>query len=327
MRVLVTGSSGFVGSHLVEELVRRKYTVRILLRSPGTPKWLKDLPLEIAVASYDDRAALTKALSKVDIVFHVGGVTKALTAAGYLAGNAFPTKALLDAIVAAKIKLKRFVLVSSHAMMGPVASASESSAEDDPPHPLEAYGRSKLAAELVARAYSHRVPITIVRPPTVYGPRDVDCFEIFRMIKNGFNLYYGNAKKYTALIYVADLVDGLIRAATSRQAVNRAYFICNDEALTWRAFQTAIKKVMKKKTLTIYLPAWTTWVAVFFGELLMKCTKRAVILNREKAKLGRPPFWIASNKRARRELRFAPKYSLEEGLELTWRWYRDNGWL
>jgi len=327
MRVLVTGSSGFVGSHLVEELVRRKYTVRVLLRSAGIPKWFRDLPLEIVIAGYNDAGALRKAVDKVDIIFHVGGVTKALTPAGYLEGNALPTKALLDAVVAAKTRLKRFVLVSSHAMIGPVGSATESSCEDDVPHPVEEYGRSKLAAELVARSYSHLVPVTIVRPPTVYGPRDVDCLEIFKMIKNGINLYYGNAKKYTSLIYVDDLVEGMIRAAISPQAVSRAYFICNDEAVTWREFQTAVKKVMKRRALTLHVPACTTRIAVFFGELAMKCTKRPVILNREKAKLGRPRFWIASNKRARRELRFEPKHSMEEGLAITYRWYLDNGWL
>jgi len=327
MRVLVTGSSGFVGSHLVEELVRQKYTVRILLRSGSAPKWLKDLPLETVSASYQDGAALRKAIDKVDIIFHVGGVTKALTPAGYLDGNAVPTKALLEAVVASKKKLKRFVLVSSHAMIGPVASPTESSCEDDVPHPVEEYGRSKLAAELVARSYSHLVPITIVRPPTVYGPRDLDCFEIFRMIDKGINLYYGNAKKYTSLIHVEDLVRGMIQAATSKQAVNRAYFLCNDQAVTWKEFQTAVKKVMRKRALTLYVPSFTTRIAVFFGELSMKFTKRPVILNREKAKLGRPSYWIASNKRARRELRFNPEYSMEEGLAMTWRWYKQNGWL
>jgi nucleoside-diphosphate-sugar epimerase len=329
MRALVTGSSGFVGSHLVEELVRQKYTVRVLLRGTAISPWLQGLPLEHAQADFEDAQALAKALAGVDIIFHVGGVTKAVKAEGYIEGNAAPTKALLEAACSGKgvSRVRRFVLVSSHAMIGPVKNVQAASDEDDIPKPVEAYGRAKLAAEFVARSYSHRIPVTIIRPPTVYGPRDKDCLELFKMIKRRVNLYYGNAKKYTSIVYVRDLVQGMIAAATSPKAENRAYFLCNDEALTWRELQTAIKRTMKKRALGIYLPAFTASIAAFFGEIIMRLTKKPLLVNREKAKLGRPRYWIASNKRARAEIRFIPKTNLMDGLAETYAWYKENKWL
>ena len=329
MRALVTGSSGFVGSHLVEELVRQGYTVRVLLRGGAVSPWLRDLPLECVQADFQDAPALTRALLGIDIVFHVGGVTKALNAGGYIEGNAAPTKALLEAACAGggAGSIRRFVLVSSIAMMGPVARAGDASGEDDIPRPVEAYGRAKMTAELVARAYADRVPITIIRPPTVYGPRDKDCLEMFKLIKKGLNLYYGNAKKYTSIVYVRDLVQGMILAAVSPDARNRAYFLCNDAALTWKELQTAIKRAMKRRALGIYLPACTADAAAFFGEIIMKLTRKPLLVNREKARLGRPRYWIASNKRARAELGFAPKTSLEDGLAETYAWYTEHKWL
>jgi nucleoside-diphosphate-sugar epimerase len=331
MRALVTGSSGFVGSHLVEELVRQKYTARVLLRGGGLSPWLEHLPIERAYASFDDIQALTKALADVDYVFHVGGVTKAVKTEGYIEGNVLPAKALLEAACAGGKKtaarLKRFVLVSSHAMMGPVKSAKEASGEDDVPQPVEAYGRAKMTAELVARSYADRVPVTIIRPPTVYGPRDKDCLEMFAMIKKHINLYYGNAKKYTSIVHVRDLVEGMIAAAVSPKAVNRAYFLCNDEALTWQELQEAVKQTMGKRAPGIHLPACTASIAAFFSEPIMKLTKKPLLVNKEKVKLSRPRYWIASNKRARSELKFAPKINLADGLAETYAWYVENGWL
>ncbi|MDR2733685.1 MAG: NAD-dependent epimerase/dehydratase family protein [Spirochaetota bacterium] len=327
MRALVTGSSGFVGSHLAEELVRQNCTVRVILRGGARfAPWLKDLPLECAEAEYTNPESLQRALRGVDIVFHAGGVTKALTPNGYIDGNVLPTKALLEAASVEK-NIRRFVLVSSLAVMSPASGLGEPVREDDVPRPVEAYGRSKLIAELVARAYSDRVPITIIRPPAVYGPRDRDFLKVFALIQKHVNPYYGNAKKYTSIIHARDLVDGMIRAALSPQAAGRAYFLCNDEPLSWRELQTAMKTAMQRRALDLYLPGCTPTLAAWCAEPISKLTKKPSIINREKARLGRPRYWIASNERARAELGFDPKISLIDGLAETYRWYTENGWL
>jgi len=256
----------------------------------------------------------------------VGGVTKALTPGGYIDGNVSPTKALLDAAAIEK-SIWRFVLVSSHAAMGPSRSLQEITYEDDIPKPVEAYGRSKLIAELVARSYSDRVPITIIRPPAVYGPRDRDFLKVFKLIRMRANIYYGNAKKYTSIVHVRDLVDGMIRAALSPRAMNRAYFLCNDDPLTWRELQTGIKTAMRRRALDIYLPGCVPTLAAWLNEPISKLTKKPSIINRDKVRLGGPRYWIASNERARNELGFVPKINLIVGLAETYTWYKENGWL
>ena len=328
MKALVTGSSGFVGSHLVEELIHRGDSVRILLRpGRGVSKWLRDLPVEISEADYEDTPSLRKAVSGVDTIFHIGGVTKGVTIEDYYRGNAETTLNILNAAAALKKKPSRFLLVSSHAMMGPALSPDCPSREDDIPRPVEAYGKSKLAAELIARSFSHIIPVTIVRPPSVYGPRDRDCFELFRQIKKHINLFFGNAGKLTGLIYIDDLIRGIITAATSRKAINRAYFLCAEEGITWRELQRKIKEGSGTWAVNLHIPAFTTKIAALFGELKMKITGKAVLINKQKVKLSQPSLWSLSGERARRELRFIPGIPLEEGIRRTWQWYRENKWL
>lgn len=328
MEVLVTGSSGFVGSHLVEALVARKHRVRILIR-PGMTlsPWLTGLPVIPVEAGYDDPQALRRALTGVTTIIHAGGVTRGITVRDYYDGNAAPTLALLRAAVSLKKPPARFVLISSHAMMGPAPSPTEPSREDDMPMPVEAYGASKLAAELLARSFSHRIPVTIIRPPSVYGPRDRDFLVLFRQLARHCNLFYGNADKYTGLVYVDDLVEGILKAAFSPRAVNRAYFICGEEGITWRQLQKAIKEEGGCRALTIRIPACTTRLAAWASGIKMRITGRATLVNREKVRMGTPRCWCLSGERAARELGFRPAVSLAEGIRRTWAWYREQGWL
>lgn len=327
MRFLVTGGSGFVGSHLIEFLLKKKHTVRVLLRSDRISPRLQDLPVETAVAPYSDPQALKKAVKGVDCILHVGGVTKGVTADDYFAGNAVTTRALLDAAVSVKPRPARFLLVSSIAMIGPVADPDRPAGEDDPPRPVETYGASKLAAELITRSYSHLIPVTVVRPPTVFGPRDVDCFEMFKLANKRLNLFYGNARKQTSIVYIEDLVDGIYRAATAKKGINRSYFLCNQEAVTWKELQNGIKRAVGKRCLTIYLPGFIPRIAAFFGDIYAKLSGKAVLINSQKVKMGKPRYWITSNERARRELKFKEQRTLQENLQSTCDWYRSEGWL
>lgn len=327
MRFLVTGASGFVGSHLVTGLLQKKHTVRILLRTETLSPRLTGLPVETAVAPYSDPAALRKALNGVDCIIHVGGVTKGVTAGDYFDGNARTTKALLDAAVSAKHRPSRFVLVSSIAMIGPAKDRDTPLYEDDPARPVEAYGASKMAAELIARSYSHLIPVTIVRPPTVFGPRDVDCYEMFKLANKRLNLFYGNARKYTSIVFVSDLVEGICKAAVSPKAVNRSYFLCNEQPVTWKELQRGIQKAVGKRAITVYLPGWLPRLLGRFGDIYARITGKPVLINSQKVKMGTPRFWITSNERARKELKFVEQNTLQQNLQATCDWYRQEGWL
>lgn len=327
LRALVTGSSGFVGSHLVEALLAAGHKVRVLLRPQSKPAFLQNLPVEQAHAAYDNQRSLKKALQDCDLVFHVGGVTKACTREGFIQGNAQTTANLLQAASALKQQPQRFVLVSSLAAAGPAADRKHPLTEEQPPHPVESYGLSKLSAELVACRFSHHIPLTIVRPPIVYGPRDVDGLALFRILCRGFNPFYGNSRFLISVIHVRDLVQGMLQAALNPAAAGRTYFLTNKDPVTWREYQNTIKQVCSKKALPLYLPRCMPWLVAFFGELKMKLTKKPVLLSRQKVRMGMQRYWNCSGARAARELRFSPRISLEQGLAETETWYRENGWL
>jgi len=179
--VLVTGGSGFIGSHLVEILLAQGHAVRCLLRDPGRPRWLAGLPVEIQRGDCTDPASLISAVQGVEQVFHLAGVTRARRRRDYFLHNLRGTGNLLRACATADNPPRRFVFLSSQAAAGPSRDGRPLT-EDDAPAPLTAYGLSKLAAEKAVLGYAHRLPTVVLRPSTVYGPRDRDFLEYLQWV-------------------------------------------------------------------------------------------------------------------------------------------------
>src|SRR5581483_8675949 len=202
-RALVTGASGFIGRHLAEHLLREGVRVRVLVRDAR--RW-RGPRTEMAVGDLADRAALRNAVRGVDRVYHVAGLTKARREADYFTVNHLGTVHLLQACLEVNPALRRFVLVSSQAAAGPVW-AGRPVTEHDPPRPVSAYGWSKLRAEQAALACSPLLPITIVRPPVVYGPRDRDTLLVFRAARFGLVPRLGPLA-CLSIVHVDDLVRG-----------------------------------------------------------------------------------------------------------------------
>ncbi|HMK39593.1 MAG TPA: NAD-dependent epimerase/dehydratase family protein, partial [Bacteroidota bacterium] len=212
MVALVTGATGFIGSHLVELLLKQRYAVRVLLRKTSDTVWLKGLPLDYVYGDLFDRDALQKAVTGVDYVFHSAGVTKAKTPEEYFRGNTEGTANILESVSRHNPGLKRFVQISSQTAVGPSPGAAPVS-EEAASRPITTYGRSKLKAEGVCAGYRNSIPITIVRPPAVYGPRDKDVYEFFNTMSKGLQPMVGMKEKYVSLVHVGDLVRGFLLAA------------------------------------------------------------------------------------------------------------------
>ncbi|MEK6649537.1 MAG: NAD(P)-dependent oxidoreductase, partial [Bacteroidota bacterium] len=218
----MTGASGFIGSHLAEFLLQHENKVRCIVR-PGRPRlpWIADLPVEIIPASLHDTKALLGACDGVRTIIHVAGVTKAKRASEYHRGNVETTATLLQ--VAEQLPhVDRFCLVSSLTVAGPSPDGTPLS-EDLPVHPQTAYARSKWEAEKLCRDASSTIPVTIVRPPTVYGPRDRDVLEMFRWVRYGIHPVIGSHDKTLSLVHVRDLVRGIAAAALDPRAVGKTY--------------------------------------------------------------------------------------------------------
>ena len=206
MIAVVTGSSGFIGSHLVDALLERGATVRALVRAESS-QVARDARVSYWTADLlDDRSVRECAIwAGATHVFLVGGVTKRRTLAEFRYGNVVPLANIFAALTEGRgARIQRVLLVSSLAAAGPAPALDRPVREDDPPHPVEAYGRSKLEAEQVATRYSESMPVTIIRPSAVYGPRDVDFLNIFKQATNRVAVYAAPADQLMSTDVIAD---------------------------------------------------------------------------------------------------------------------------
>ncbi|CUS77325.1 Nucleoside-diphosphate-sugar epimerase [Candidatus Kryptonium thompsonii] len=325
MKALVTGGTGFIGSHLVDELLNRGYEVRCIVRDTSNLKWLNGKDVEIFKGSLFDIDFLKKAVEDVDYVYHIAGVTKGKNYQDYYRGNVETTQNLLEACLENQ-KLKKFVLASSLAAVGPGDDAIPVD-ETRQYNPITSYGKSKAEAEKVTLSFKDKLPITIVRPPSVYGPRDTYTFELFKYVKFGFLPVVLSDDQILSLVYVSDLVDGFILAGENEQATGEIYFISSEKIYTWKEIEEAVLKALDKKVFRIKIPAPILYSVSFISELIFKLQKKASPLNLEKIKDVRQKNWACSIEKAKKELGYTPKVSLEEGMRITINWYVENKWL
>ena len=330
-KVLVTGSTGFIGSRVVEALIRQAVPVRVLLRpeSVSSGRSLESNGVEVCHAGYGDPEALGRAVEGVGRIIHLAGVTRAIDDDGFTAGNVMPVENLLRAVRACNPGLERFMLVSSLAAAGPATASSPGVRETDRPAPVSAYGRSKLLGEEVAMRYMNEVPLTIVRPPAVYGPGDRDILEVFRMMRKGVLVSAGSGgKQRFSMIHVDDLVEGMLAALRSDAAVGQLYFLTSPSPYGWNEVVAAARPVLGfGRLLRIGLP-----VPLVFGlgtllGAVAGLTGKPALINRDKANELTQDYWTCSPEKAARELGFTAKIPLAEGVESTLKWYMGKGWM
>lgn len=332
--VLVTGSNGFVGSHLTETLLAAGYRVRCMVRRTSDLTWLNALrhtptgaqQVEWAYADVTDEAALREVVAGVDAVCHFGALTRAPDEATYQRVNAGGTENLLAACLQAGVDLRRFVLCSSQTAAGP-SDGVEPLDETAPPRPLTWYGRSKLAAEEAVHRYADLLPVTILRPAAVFGPRDRDVLAYFRLVKRGLSLQLGRGERWVSLIYVRDLVALALLALEKPEAVGQTYFACDGQAYTWGGIAGAIALALDRRPLYVTLPEAVLGPMAWAATTLARLTGQTPLLHEQRLIEMRQRAWLCSNDKARRELGFEPAYSLSEAVAETTAWYQQAGWL
>jgi len=328
LEALVTGSTGFIGSHLVESLLDKGFNVRCLLRKgKSNEQYLENLNVEkYYIEDYSvEEFNKNKVLEGIDYLFHTAGVTKGITFNDFKEGNYKPTFALIQSLLEQRHSdLKRFVYLSSTAVAGPSKKLYQPKYNTEDVSFIEHYGASKYLGELIVK--NSTLPYTIIRPGGVYGPRDVDYFNLFKSINKRINPFFGNKNKYHAIIHSQDLVKGILDAALNDKTKNQFYYLCNDEAVSWKELQSEIVKAVDKKVFTINFPSFFMDIVAFFGELSFKITKKHSLLNKQKLKLSKPDFWIFSNEKAKNDFDFNPVISIEQGVKQTYEWYLRNNW-
>jgi nucleoside-diphosphate-sugar epimerase len=317
---LVTGGTGFIGTHLLERLAADGASVRALVRRKHAPR---TLPPGVETV-YGDLAAgegLDEALADVQCVIHLAGVTKALHARDYYTGNVRATEKLARAI---KGRGLRLVHVSSLAAIGPAREGLPVT-EDAEPRPLTDYGRSKLEGERVVRELAPDA--AIVRPPVVYGPRDTDVFQLLKSISRGLVLEIAGGERWFSAIYVKDLVEGLLCAARTPQAAGRPYFLANPKPVSWTQFASAAGTIMGCRPRVITVPAALAGAIGACAEIWAHISHRPGIISRDKITEARCMAWTCDTRRAAEELGFVAATSLEAGLGESLAWYKEAGWL
>lgn len=326
MKALVTGASGFIGSHLVDNLLKRGYSVRVLLRKTSKLEWLSNLPLEFVYGDLFSEHTLAEAVSGVDCIYHSAGVTKAKSPEAYFQGNTKATTNLLASTAQHNRRLRRFVHISSQAAAGPSPTHIPID-ETAPPNPLTTYGKSKWAAELECHAFSNVLPITIIRPPVVFGPRDRDVFEFFRTVNKGLQPIVGFSERYISLVHVTDLVRGSILAGESPRAIGQTYFISSKTGYGWKEIGDITAKIIGRKVLRVRIPPPLVFAVASVGEIAARFSEKPALINLEKARDMVQDYWTCDSSKALRDLGYEQSLTLEEGIRNTVEWYRSHGWL
>ena len=323
-RCLVTGATGFVGSWLADRLLDEGSRVRCLVRPASQARLRRAGQLEVSLGDVTEPASLPQALVEVDFVFHVAGLIKAPRESEYFRVNYLGTINLLEAC--RKLPTPpRVVVVSSQAAAGPSAP-NRPIDEESVCRPVTPYGKSKYLGETAVAAYRDSIPIAVVRPPTVYGPRDRETLGLFRLAQFGIRprLTTGGA---VSAVHVADLVDGILLAAGRAQAIGRTYFVAGDEQPELGELIDGIAEAVGRRGLVVPIPAGALRAGGRAAELARDLGGLSIVFDRWKAEEILAGYWACSNLRAKRELGFEPKVKLGDGLRSTARWYRDNGWL
>ncbi len=326
MRVLVTGASGFLGSWIAEVLGKDGHQVRALVRKTSNTTFLEKLGVELAYGSVEDAPSVNKAMADVDAVVHSAGLVKARSVTEFQEVNVHGTVNLLDAAEKRGAALKRFVHVSSLEACGPSRDGKPVSVTQE--EPCTSYGRSKLAAERAVIARKDKLPVTILRPGAIFGPRDAEILEAFKSVHRGLLPTIAGGTALGVFIHANDCARACVAAITADVPSGSVYFIVDDTGpVTQRAFLEMVEGALDKRAfLRISLPKIVLKQVAFGVQAFGKLTNKAVMLTPEKANMLLQHF-VCESSEAQRALRWKPQTSLREGLRETADWYKQHRWL
>ncbi|MCR5512901.1 MAG: NAD(P)-dependent oxidoreductase [Prevotella sp.] len=330
MKILITGASGFIGSFIVEEALRRGFETWAAIRKSSSLSFLQDERIHTIELNLSSEEQLKEQLKEhqFDYVVHAAGVTKCLHKEDFFRINTEGTKHFVRALTATQNNLKRFVYISSLSIMGAIREQQpyQEIREDDKAQPNTAYGKSKLDAEQWLDTVEG-LPYVILRPTGVYGPRERDYFIMAKSIKAHTDFAVGFKQQDITFIYVTDVVQAVFLAC-EKGVTGRRYFLSDGEVYQSSTFSDLIRKELGNPWwIRITAPLWLLRIITFCGEYVGKITGKVTALNNDKYYIMRQRNWRCNIEPARRELGFEPKVKLEEGVKRSIAWYKKNNWL
>ncbi len=338
-KILLTGASGFIGSFIVEEAIKRGFEVWAAMRKSSSRQFLSDNRIHFIELNLSSEEALKQQLAghSFDYVVHAAGVTKCLDKQDFFRINTEGTQHLVCALQASDMPLKRFVYISSLSIMGAIREDMpyQEIRESDKAQPNTAYGKSKLMAEqwldaknqqLIAKS-QEPFPYVILRPTGVYGPRERDYFMMAKSIKAHTDFAVGFKQQDITFVYVTDVVQAVF-LALEKGTTGRRYFLSDGEVYQSSTFSDLIRKELGNPWwIRITAPIWLLRVITFFGEYIGRLTGKVTALNNDKYHIMRQRNWRCDIEPARQELGYEPQIKLEEGVRRSIKWYKENKWL
>lgn len=326
MKALVTGATGFIGSHLVEALIRQGAQVKCLVRNKRCLGWLKDFPVEFVVGNCQEKDSLKQGVQDVDQVFHLAGATTAVKEKTYFEVNGLGTDNLVQACIKNNPRLKKFIYISSQAAAGPCRSG-EKKKESDPCEPVSPYGKSKLLGEKLALSHSHELPLLILRPCAVYGPRDKGFYTLCKGLSRRINPVLADHDQHISMCHVQDLVRGILLAAETRTESGEIFFLSDGHDYRMADIGGIFAQAMQINPLKLRLPRQMLFGMAFFAECFSRLTGTPSIMSRGKVEEMIQKNWLCDIAKARALLGYEPRIPLAQGAELTVAWYKKENWL
>jgi len=324
-RVLITGASGFVGYHLITEALKNDLEVFAAVRKSSKVDHLQNLGIRFTYLDYESPEALKAnfAENQYNYIIHAAGSLRARTEEEYNHINADYTYNLAKAAAESKSTIK-FVMISSLAGIGPLDDINGVITEANAPHPITAYGKSKILAEQRLKSIQG-LNYTILRPTAVYGPRDKDIFIFLKQVAKGFEPYIGKIEQKLTFIYVTDIAVAAIKALNAGDG--ETYIIADGNAYTRYELGNLTKEILGVKTLKVHIPVTFVILIAKIAEKIASLSNKAPVINTEKLNELKAVNWSCSIDKAKRELGFSPAYDLRAGLTSAFSWYKNNNWL
>jgi nucleoside-diphosphate-sugar epimerase len=327
MKVLLTGATGFVGSHVLDLLRGKGFSTVLLLRAGSNQRFIeKHLPhVEVRLGSLSDPASLGNAMRDVTHVIHCAGCVKAVRVKEFYHVNRFGTRAIVNAINQQEGRVQRLVHISSLAAGGP-ATSDHPASEDDSLEPVSEYGTSKLAGENEIKELC-RAPYVILRPPAVYGPRDLEFLRLFKAVKSHLLPLLSGGRQELSFVFVKDLAEVIVACLDHPAVAGRTYYVAGSEVVTSRALAENIAAQMKTWKVPLPIPSAALWVLCCVQQVVSRLNGIPSVLNRQKYPELTAPGWVCNPARLAKETGLNCPTPMARGLEETLAWYQEQGWL
>ena len=331
-RILVTGANGFIGSHLVRHLLALKEKedwkeeIVCLVRSTSDLSSLKGLDVKLVIGDVRNPKTLVKAVQGATYIFHLASELYTISRKRFLEANTVGTNNLIEiAVKHTKDSLKRFLFVSSQAAAGPAPTKVPITEDSEPLPPVSWYAESKLKAEKIVMQHASEIPVTIVRPCSVYGERDPGFLQAFKSAELRIHAVPGFRTGYTGMIYGPDLVEGIVAAARHPRTAGNTYFLSNPENYSVREMmKTMAKAIGKPFGFTLPIPIFVFRIVAVFSELLYLFSRKKPIPSRDKIRDLSQRYWLCTPKKAQEDFGWQAKTSLFDGLKATYNYIKEE---